>query len=215
MALSLHLVPQSLELESSYQTGGECYCAFFNKNGNLLIGCHDGVRLYKENYHKATLRANHVTSIASVNDGTTFLYIPHSDDDRTVKKTFANLLNTQGTVFGYSFPGDNCGHVTASSKFIVAHNSDSLVLFNLATMTRTIEKMNFQTVMLRFESDKNLLITSPKKLYKYNLDSDGNLSLIWICNDMVGASGIAFSKHGFIIVQSTEEKAMYIVSPQG
>ena len=96
MALSPYIVPQSLELESSYQTGqtgGECYCAFFNKNGNLLIGCHDGVRLYTDNYHKAdrTLRANHVTSIASVNDEPSYLFMAHHDEERKIEKTSSNL----------------------------------------------------------------------------------------------------------------------------
>ena len=204
MALSLYIVPQSLELDSSYETGGECYCAFFNKNGNLLIGCHDGVRLYTDNYHKAdkTLRANHVTSIASVNDEPSYLFMAHRDEERKIEKTSSNL-SIREEVFKYGFPGRDCAHLTSSSKFIVTHNSDSVVAFSLATKRLTIEELDFHVAALRFDSDENLLVTSFDKLHKYSIGDDGNLSLIWICDNIVGASGIAFSKHGYIVFHSS------------
>ena len=66
MDLEIHVIPISLKLISSHETGGGCYAAHFNRNGKLLMGCHDGIHIYSGDYDMAerTLEGNHVTSIA-------------------------------------------------------------------------------------------------------------------------------------------------------
>ena len=61
------VLPISLELLSSHETGGACYGAHFTNNGKLVVGCHDAISVYLGDYNKAdlTFKAEHVTSIAS------------------------------------------------------------------------------------------------------------------------------------------------------
>ena len=74
------VIPLSLELLLSHETGGACYGAYFTNNGKLVVGCHDGICVYSDDYNKAdlTLKAEHVTSISSPDDSCSeIIFIEH------------------------------------------------------------------------------------------------------------------------------------------
>ena len=87
------MVPQYLELLSTHETGGFCCSALFNKNGKLLIGCHDGIRVYSEDFNNAEhiLKARHVTSIANSYTRTEFVFIEHHLDERIAGMTSSDF----------------------------------------------------------------------------------------------------------------------------
>ena len=82
MDFKIHMIPISLKLISSHKTGGGCYAAHFNRNGKLLMGCHDGIRIYSDDYDMAepTIEGNHITSIASNGDNFISLSIKRTSD---------------------------------------------------------------------------------------------------------------------------------------
>ena len=117
-------------------------------------------------------------------------------------KSSSNLKNLE-EIFKYGFPGRNSAFLdlTATSKFVVACSKASLVVYNFATKLITMQHLEFQPKVLRFDSEENLLVASTDGLHKYSLDDCGKLSPIWTCNVMVGAGGIAFTKYSDIVVQ--------------
>ena len=118
-------------------------------------------------------------------------------------------------IFNYGFPGRNYAILAATSKFVIACSKVSLVVYNVATNLKTMQHLDFQPKVLRFDSEENLFVTSTNGLHKYSLDDCGNLTPIWTCSDIVGAGGIAFTKYSDIVVQSYKGKHIYIISPQG
>ena len=214
MDLEIHVIPISLKLISSHETGGGCYAAHFNRNGKLLMGCHDGIHIYSGDYDMAerTIKGNHVTSIAS--NGVNYLIIEHKENQRLVTKSSSNLTNLE-EIFNYGFPGRNSAFLAATSKFVIACSKGSLVVYNFATKLKTMQHLDFQPKVLRFDSVENLFVTSTNGLHKYSLDNCGKLTPIWTCSDIVGAGGIAFTRCGDIVVQSYKDRQIYIISPQG
>ena len=119
--LRVHVVPTSLGLLSSHHTEGECYAVCFSKNGKLLLGCHDGIRIYSDSFNKPekTLKSTWVTSIASRNLGskTEFVYIRHETDDRVVCKASSDF-SKQEEIVRFSLPGEDAAFLAASTRFI-------------------------------------------------------------------------------------------------
>ena len=220
MQLDLHIqvVPQSLELLSSHNTDhAGCYAAHFTRNGKLLMGCHDGIRIYSENYKKAEKflkTAKPVISISSHGDGSDIVFIEHTENERIVSTTPLRYLNAV-EIFRFNFPGNTPADVAVSSKFAVACGEKSVVVYNYATKLKTQEKLSFQPNVLRFDAEENLLVTSPLGLHKYSLDDTGRLTTIWMCSSKTGAAGIAFTRYGNIVVQNTDSKEIHIISPRG
>ena len=220
MQLDLHIpvVPQSLQLLSSHSTNfAGCYAAHFTRNGKLLMGCHDGIRIYSENYKKAEKflkTAKPVISISSHGDKSDIFYIEYSENEHIVKTTPLHYLNAV-EIFRYDFPGFTLDDVAASSKFAVARGQKSLAVYNYETKLKTQEKLSFQPNVLRFDAEENLLVTSPLGLHKYSLDDTGRLTTIWMCSSKTGAAGIAFTRYGNIVVQNTDSQEMHIISPRG
>ena len=75
--LEIHVVPMSLKLLSSHDTKGACYAACFHQDGKLLIGCHDGICIFSDDYHEADhmLKLSHVASIASLGEYDSYAFI--------------------------------------------------------------------------------------------------------------------------------------------
>ena len=215
MELDIRVIPMSLILVSSHDTGGGCYAAFFHQDGKLLIGCHDGIRLYSSECNQAgkRLESNPVTSITSVDEQNSYIFIMHQRDERKVGQISPEFESWK-KIFDFDFRGTNAVYVTASTKFVVTCAVKSLLVYNLSTKAKVTKRLGFQPWVLLFDSEENLLLTSSTTLYKYSMDEQGELSPMWTCEEIVGPGGIAFTKYGDIVVQNIENPEIFIISPQ-
>ena len=216
--LRVHLVPTSLGLLSCHHTEGDCYAACFSKNGKLLLGCHDGIRIYSARFNKPekTLKSTFVTSIASHNFGnkTEFVFIRHETDDRVVCNASSDF-SKQEEIVRFSLPGEDAAFLAASTRFIAWICEKSLIVYDTITQNQTTEMFSFKPTLLRFDVEGKLLVSSFNGLHKYSIDNSGKIRLIWTCENLEAPGGIAFTMFGDIVVQSCTHKQMYVVSPQG
>ena len=218
MDLEICVIPMSLKLISSHDTGGGCYASFFRQDGKLLIGCHDGIRIYSDDYNQPdqTLKSADVTSIACLDGYSGYIFITHQKENRKVRIATLDFKNWE-SVFEFDWPGETAAFITASTKFSVACAKHSLVAYNLTAKVKVTKYLSFQPMRVRFDSEENLYITSCDTLYKYSMDKSGALTQLWACEDIPEPGGIAFTKYGDIAVQSTKSKStgIYIISPKG
>ena len=209
------MIPKSLKLLSSHDTGGGCYAASFQPNGKLLIGCHDGIRIFSDDNDNADkkLKSAHITSVRSIDENDS-VFIMHRKDERKVGKLLPDFKSWE-QIFVYKYPGHETADMAVSTKFAVASAANSLVAYNLATKAKVTNHLGFQPWRLRFDYEENLYIASSNTLYKYSMDEHGELIPIWTCEEIVGPGGIAFTKYGDVVVQNINNPEIFIVSPQG
>lgn len=217
MQLKIQVFPMSLKLLSSHNTGGACYAACFYQDGKLLIGCHDGIHIFSDDYNEADhmLKSVYVASIASLREYNSYAFVSHNRNRRKVWKTLLADFNDLKHIFSFNWNRNNVAHITASAKFAVACAEKGLVAYNLATKSQVLETLGFQPFVVRFDAGENFLLTSSHTLYKYSMDKHGELTPIWTCEDIVKPGGIAFTKYGDIVVQNMKNPEIFVISPQG
>ena len=217
MQLEIKVFPMSLKLLSSHDTGGACYAACFHQDGKLLIGCHNGICVFSDDYDEADhlLKSANVASIASLGDRNSYAFVSHKRNRREVGKTLSADFRDWEEIFNFDCKNNYAAHITASAKFAVACADKGLVAYDLETKAKVLKPLGFQPAVVRFDSKENLLLTSSHTLYKYSMDKHGELTPIWTCEDIAYPGGIAFTRYGDIVVQSLENREIFVISPQG
>ena len=173
------------------------------------------------------------------------VFISHHDHNKTVIKVMKyNIINKTITPI-YSFPMKSsfASYLSVSEKFIASldRDNDTLKLHNrrteaLETSTgilaglfsrrqQQLENVTLkefkQLINLCFLPDGTLLVTgideSKRKLNKYRLgeNPEKDITLIWTCDEVSQAGGIAVSKDGIILVSGAKNKTIYVVSSNG
>lgn len=130
-------------------------------------------------------------------------------------KLFSYIKNTDHVVYNMS----------VSDEYIacIDHDNSTIILYNRAKQTK--KSMNLhQSFSLRsvcFTRDKSLLVTyfhrddRITKLTKYNICEQDELSLLWTCEDVPGADGVAVDHDGLIFVSDTGDSNIHVLSDKG
>ena len=186
---------------------------------------------------------DHVRALVVEHKGEVF--ISHHDDNATVIKVNKYNITKKIITPIYSFPMKSSfpSYPSVSEKFIAMLDRDNntLKLHNRRTeapetstgllaglfsrrqqQLENITLKEFKRLLnLCFLPDGTLLVTgideSKRKLNKYRLgeDPEKDITLIWTCDEVPQASGIAVSEDGLIFVSGVKNKTIYVVSSDG
>ena len=134
-------------------------------------------------------------------------------------------LRSQRRELLFSFPQKlrKSSYVSASSEYIAATGRDrnDIKLYDRKSkVVSPLQPVGLKVVFsLHFSPDGGLLVTGHDNvkdmIIKYRVSDDGGLDLVWSCDQVAGACGVATDKMGLIYVCGQKNKTIYVLSAEG
>ena len=221
-------VPQHLEYIDTIPTGGRCYDLEFCDE-NLYVAIDDGIRIYSpySNSYKSISNQNTTcTSITNVpgKRGSIYAIISGAGIHKNTESIYELSQNSQSgsprmetKLFTYPEKDDIAHYISATNSRIVAGVGKTLKVFDVNTKTQTEIEMEFSPKYLHFISDDLLLLAgtdSRIRLLLLQQDSE-HMDIVWTSTVLVGLAGVCRTEQGLIVVKSSKETAIHILSPLG
>ena len=217
LGIKLVNLPTRLTFTSEIDTTGCCYSTLYRSNGDLLLGCNDGVRLFdrttrKVSYYEFVPNYGVDSSVAEFKRNI-FILQKHGDSYRMMEY-MAN--SSHGLVLFeliQSEPSPPLFAVSEKYLTVASHYQSAILLFDfdtkrLQTVFRTDDKAKGMTFLRG-----DLLCVYHDRVCKYRLKGE-TPTTIWTCGGLASARNVCTDDDGLIYV-STSKKIIYIISPQG
>ena len=213
-------IPNSLILVSTHNVASGCYSACHRDDGNILLGCKDGVKILNPITMEIIRCDLSYKKVYAVVEHSHSVYLLHQEDnDCRVELCFSNLQVRQ-TLFDFRFSGNCTPEMAVSDRHVViynAHGSTSkkkLLIYSFCyRQTKTIQVATAHSPCLL--PDGHLLAAANYQLVKYNIE-DSKLTTIWTCEGLKNISRVCTDAHGFIFACAyASVKTIYIISPAG
>lgn len=219
----------SLTLIDQFDTKCYCFSACHGQDGNLLLGCEDGIKaLNPATEHLENAEALR-TTVYSVVQHRRNIYALHRTNEsaksrrksrpeiktRIVVSELVFHLHAYQTLF--ECKADTVASMAVSDRYIAVatYNTSSLILYNFDTKS-TVTNATVTPFGLHFLSNGDLLVTNrnPGSLSRYQLE-DGRLTHVWTRKGLETADSVYSSPDGIIYVWSFFARTVYIISSDG
>lgn len=221
--------PIGFQLISTHETRAQCTSACF-LNGNLVMGCTDGVKHLGQQSHEVKDWVNSFMANVAVNDGE--IFVSQRTGINTVELiSFKMHDNVVDKLFSFHMECTEAAYLSVTSKFIACIDKDAvaLKLFDRSSkvlQTLSLPNLTRNIINLHFLHDGCLLATGSgngklPSVNKYSLGSSKGGSyemkadLLWSC-PLPLACGIAVTDDEQIIFISEQSgKKVYVVNHDG
>ena len=214
------LAPTSLSLSSEYSAENNgVISATHRSDGNILVGCTDGARLFHrstKNLTKCDLPNEKV--FAAIEKGQVVYLL--TKEEGTTHKVVMCLPNFEHAQPLFRFENSNryVPSMTASDKHIVVFSfgeiTRKLIIYDIITKkTKTTEvELHHQPHLL---ADGHLLAAGGHRITKYKIEGT-ELIAVWTCERLKDVFRIATDSNGLIYAITREgQKVIYVISPNG
>ena len=118
----LHSPTSLTHVMSTDEMPSKCYSASYRADGNILLGCKDGVRLFNIIDKSVTLFKTSFKRVTSVLEHHNAIYILHREEDTCGVVVCLPDLSSSQTLFEFENTGTSAAAMTLSDKYIVAWN---------------------------------------------------------------------------------------------
>ena len=217
-------VPSALNFISQHDTNYQCITVHHHSiSGDILLGYLDGVKIYSRWSGEVT----HVVSYpyAKVTEYRGEVFISSQDDEKTVK-VYKYDMNSKSSEMLFSFPqkSDLASYLSVSAKYIavIDRDNNNIKLYNRKSTSVSTKQLSVLKVILNllFLPDGCLLMTGHDNvkcmLNKYSIVSEEEEpALIWSCDQVLDACGVAVNERGLIYVSGVKNKTLFILSAEG
>ncbi|KAF6021664.1 hypothetical protein EB796_020024 [Bugula neritina] len=215
---SLVTIPSALTFLSEHKTKGQCYSAYHRQNGEILLGTQIGTQLLRRSSKRPINYNKTDTSVAKVIEKNQTIYILHTEEKTDkIEMCLSCDMTNKHKLFQFERTSDSITSMAVSDKYVAVINPDTnqIILFDLLTRQSQILDLNFVALDLQFLPDGHLLAVGGDTLFKLRIDN-GDLTLIWACEETFGSSSLCTDCNGLIYVDTLNNlKKLYIVSPEG
>lgn len=220
----------------------KCYAACYRLNGDVLLGCKNGVKQFDSTTKeitdwKQTGNFHEFSVLGFVEHGES-VFVLHLAKQKVSPKKKCRYTNLSMWEVGkYAAGSDNSRKITlfsfsdgakatpslaVSDKYIAVAPSDAsekLILYNVDTESKKYVSID-QLRSIYFLPDGDILCLAKETLIRYKIEedgeNDGDLSAIWTCKERLQAAvGVSADTQSRIYVSTLERKIIYLISSQG
>ena len=223
-------LPRYLVFVSKHSTGSNCCSVSHSMDGDIWLSTYSELKILNQNKTLTTYDGN--LGFLSVCVNYQIFTIREEKTTAYVEMYFPGVFIKE-RLFQFQKNSNLVPFIAVSDSYIAVTNPSSchLYLYNLFAKKKMKFKLEPALWAIHFLSNGDLLATAgedelgscrtPKVdnsdsniLIKYRI-KDGNLSKVWICQDLPYACGVCTDSDGLIYVSAFRNKKIYVVSPSG
>ena len=209
----LHLPISLTRVFSTEDLGDYCLSAHHTADGNILLGCGDGIKLFNTHEVSITAYERHFEYVSTALEYQNSIYVLHKKEDLCKVEMCLPDLSASLTLFEFVNASRLAAKMAVSEKHVVVWNpaDGKLIIFNRAAKKQATDQYA-RTNNPYFLPDGHLLALGENALVKYCLE-EGVLAEKWTCSGIENACGI-FSD-GKELIYVCAWKLVYLVSLSG
>ena len=188
--------------------------ACHRRDGNILLGCADGVKLYnKSNMSVTTVNTNfrNVTSVVQYRNN---IYVLHRRDDICKVEMCLPDMKSSYTLFDFKRTSINAATMTVSDKYIVVCNPGEdfqLIIYDIISKEKSYRRPSASGHPYALP-DGHLLVVTTSRVAKYKpLDKESTV----IRGGLKDVHRTSTDEDGLIYVATFNQQVLYIISPDG
>lgn len=222
-------VPKSIKFIKDYVCESAVNCAMFTSQGNLILGCHEGIYLYDTIFDLCGCTSvSNVTAVANANNRIYYMKCEGEDpEDSTVSVCSTDELLAQHSVLAV-LPGE-------AERYCLAVNNQFICVTDSTVNTISfydLEGVGLWTKFLSYAPgtvctshiDWAVLISDPDNnlVHKYSVDMKSQeFEEVWQCEgDWAAPTELCMDPSGVVYVKGTYSrqhghKAINVVSMEG
>ena len=225
---ALHFIPSFIK---PWEIKNErCFTVHYHSiSDDLLLGCADGMKIFSKRTGKVTHEMNYPGAAVTEYSGDVFISL-WFQSEKTVKVYMYNMNNKrQKMLFSFSQKEPSYLYLSASAQYValIGKDNNNIKLCNRRSVsdhTKQASDLKVEGLKmignLLFLPDGCLLVTGHDNvkdmINKYSIVSEEEEPvLIWSCDQVPGACGIAVDGRGLIYVSGQKNKTLYILSAEG
>ncbi|XP_067943847.1 uncharacterized protein [Watersipora subatra] len=216
--IELVRLPTTLTFSSEHSTKGWCYSTCHRANGDIPIGCTDGVKIMDKTTMKISPYDLPYKTANAVIEHRHGVYILHKHGTTYKVEILLPSMSSGETLFESENTTNYAAHMAVSDQYVVAYRPNDgtdgeLIIYNLCS-----KELKYQPVdvhhFVTFLENGNLLAASGQRLIKYRI-VDGVAVHLWT-TELQNINSVCSGPHG-LIYGSTQNntKSIYIISPSG
>ena len=212
---AIHFPTSLTRIASTDKLGEFCYSAYHRADGNILLGCGDGVKLFNKETMSVTTYDTVFKQVTSVVEYRNNIYVLHRVGD--IDKVEMCLPDMKSSYKLFEFKRDSApaASMTVSDKYIVVCNPDNgwwLIIYDIISKEKKYRQPDVRAHPY-FLPDGQLLVIMADRIAKYR-PSDEELTIIH--EGLKKVQHICTDEDGLIYVSTREnQRVLYIISPDG
>ena len=219
-------VPSALHFISQHDTNDEQSTSVHHHSisGDILLGCADGMKIYSRQSGEVTHVVSYPAARVTEYRGEVFLSSWRRSEDTV--KVYKHDMNSKSSEMLFSFPqkSDLASYLSVSAQYIAVIDKDNynMKLYNRKSASVSTKQLSGlkQVNNILFLPDGCLMVTGHDNvkcmINKYNIVSEEEEpALIWSCDQVPDACGVAVDERGLIYVSGIHNKTIYILSAEG
>ena len=189
--------------------------AFYRQDGNILLGCNDGVKLFHKNNMSVTTFDTTFKNVTSVVEYRSTVYVLHREGDICKVEMCLPDMKSSYKLFEFKRDGNLGASMTVSDNYIVVDDPDhdwQLIVYDIISKEKKFKNPATSSKPF-FLPDGDLLVLRLTLLSKYSLQNEalkeirpGLKNVISHCTDEDGLIYAATFK---------KERVLNIISPDG
>lgn len=211
--------PTAVALSYEHDVGGWCYSVCHRENGDLLLGCVDGVWLLRDDDKTLSKGDLACEKVYAVKEHHKSIYILHKTRQKCKVGMCLPSLKQMETLFEFSYGSRYVADMAVSDDYVVAYapeeSDPQLLFYNFITQQTTITQIATSRFP-HFLPDGQLLLAGKNELIKYIIEEGQLKTPVWTCKPLPNLNKVCADSNGLIYATTHNgEKSIYIISPQG
>ena len=208
--------PTSLtRIASTDKLGDQVMSAYHKADGNILLGCEDGVKLFNKETMSVTTYDTVFKQVTSVVEYRNNIYILHRVGDICKVEMCLPDMKSSYKLFEFKRDRPVAASMTVSDKYIVVMNPDNdkqLIIYDIISKEKKYRQPDVR-VSPYFLPDGQLLVRMDDRIAKYR-PSDEELTIIQ--EGLKNVLHMCTDEDGLIYASTIEnQRVLYIISPDG
>ena len=211
--------PTSLTLISEHDIDSWCCSAFHREDGNLLLGCGNGVKLFRKTDMQITSFNTNHKFVESVVEHGKYVFILYRVGDTGIVEMCLPNITQRIKLFDFQYAGRSLSILTVSEEHVAVanFNTNELYLYNFLTKRTFTAKNDVFLKYIHFLPDGDLLVLDcgPSHLTRYVI-KNSQLTPVWVYKDLSAGNRVCADSNGLIHVYTWDgEKKLTIISTEG
>lgn len=208
----------------SYLSYLNCACnsVYYQEDGRLLVGSDGHLQVYDSNDHIVSKTHSNIGNIFAAVQHNSFIYILHKKSENNGCKV--DMLSPDASTYFSLFEFTNNNQyfwptLAVSDKYVAAvcpqafpNEPDKLYLYDICTTQLIISDVVGSGIS--FMANGDLLLADWTSVTRFRINN-GDLSVVWVCDDVTDVNGICVADDGLIYASTDDACVLYVISPDG
>jgi hypothetical protein len=192
-------------------------------SGDILLGCEDSVKIFSRQSGEVTPLVSYPAAEVTEYKGQVFISSWSSSEETITVYNYDMTSKHSEVIFSFPQKSNFASYLSVSAQYIAVLDQDNenIKLYNrrsAAVSTKHLPGLKELHKLLFLPEETLVVIGHDKVKYminKYRVRKEEEPVLIWSCDQVPEAVGVAVDKRGLIYVSRQSNKTIYILSAEG